>query len=338
MSTTQRADLGAPAEATPPRPPFNPDLQVFLDMVTGLVPPIGAETLPMLRAGEAAAVAETLVRLESLEGVRVSHAFAPATAGEPDVPLLVLAPRDPEGPTPLLFLIHGGGMVAGHHVTGADGFAPLVRELGVTLVSVGYRLAPEHPHPAPVEDCYRGLAWVVEEADALGVDRERVVVMGVSAGGGLAAGVSLMSRDRGFPRISRQVLVCPMLDDRCASPSARMLVGEGMWDRDANEFGWDSLLGPARGTDDVSPYAAPARAEDLSGLPPTYLDCGSVETFRDEVLDFAQRLSAAGVSVDLHMWGGGFHAFDHFVPDAPISRAAASVRNAYLAGAFGPSR
>jgi acetyl esterase/lipase len=207
---------------------------------------------------------------------------------------------------------------------------PYVVEIGAVVVSVEYRLAPEHPDPAPVEDCYAGLVWTAKNAAELDIDPERILIAGASAGGGLAAGTALLARDRGFPELTHQILLCPMLDDRMITPSSRMLVDTGIWDAEDNAFGWTALLGDRRGGPDVSPYAAPARATDLSRLPRTFLDVGSAETFRDETIDYAQRLCQAGVSVDFHLWGGGFHGFDMMAPHAAISRAAVAASDEFL--------
>ena len=319
----------------PTHPPFDPELVPALTVIAEMIPPFTLEGIPAARA----AMAEGLPGVPPFDltmggKVRVEERVAPGPAGAPDITLLVLTPTEGTGPWPALYHTHGGGMIIGTKEMGAELLAQLAAEIGVVGVSVEYRLAPEHPDPAPVEDCYAGLVWTAEHADELGIDRDRIVIIGTSAGGGLAAGTALLARDRGFPALSHQVLICPMLDDRFVTPSSQELDGEGVWDRNANEVGWTALLGERRGGPDVSPYAAPARAIDLSGLPRTYLDCGSVETFRDEAIHYAQRLSQAGVSVDLHIWGGGFHGFDIMVPDAAISRASVTTRHDFLVRAL----
>lgn len=201
-------------------------------------------------------------------------------------------------------------------------------------MSVEYRLAPDHPDPAPVEDCYAGPVWMAKNAAELGIDPERLLIAGVSGGGGLAAGTALLARDRAFPKLSHQILICPMLDDRVETHGSRMVDRDGVWDRYSNLYAWTSLLGERRGGPVVSQYAAPARAEDLSRLPRTYIDTGSAEGFRDEILIYAGRLSEAGVSVDLHMWGGGFHSFDMAavmrLSRAPPARPARSSSGGHL--------
>ena len=237
------------------------------------------------------------------------------------VPVLVLRPNGFDGP-PVLHL-HGGGMVAGTRRSDLHVLAEWVSELGVTLVSPEYRLAPEHPHPAPVQDCYRTLEWMASAGFA------PPVVAGTSAGGGLAAAVTLMARDRGVA-VRGQLLMCPMLDDRCSTPSSHQFLAGTTWVRASNLTGWTALLGSARGGRDVSPYAAPARATDLSSLPPTYVDVGSVDVFRDEAVDYASRIWQTGGNAELHVWPGGCHGFDQLVPQAALSRRARATRIEWL--------
>jgi acetyl esterase/lipase len=253
--------------------------------------------------------------------------------GGPDLTMLVVQPKEAARPTPLIYHTHGGGYFAGNRFVGLQDFVPTVASGLATVVSVEYRLAPDHPDPAPIDDSYRGLVFCAENAEELGVDTSRIIVAGASAGGGLAAATVLMARDLGFPHITHQILMSPMLDDRGTTESSRAYRRNIPWDSVDNEFGWTCLLGERRGGKDVSPYAAPARAEDLSNLPRTYLDVGSVETFRDEVMEYGRRLAAAGVQVDLHVWGGGFHGFDFFVPTAELSVASFDTRQRFIVAA-----
>ncbi|WP_245567155.1 alpha/beta hydrolase [Nocardia vinacea] len=240
-------------------------------------------------------------------------------------------PSSSQGPVPAIYNVHGGGMIMANRRTGVQTVLDLAAPLGAAVISVEYRLAPEHPDPAPVEDCYAGLAWTAEHASALGIDPSQIIIVGGSAGGGLAAGVALLARDRGNSPLLGQLLMCPMLDDRNDTASALQMDGSGVWDRTANRTGWQALLGERQGGQDVSPYAAPARATDLSGLPPTLIDVGSAEIFRDEAVTYASRIWQAGGSAELHVWPGGFHGYEVAAPEAAISRATIRARNDWLA-------
>jgi acetyl esterase/lipase len=206
-----------------------------------------------------------------------------------------------------------------------------VERFAAVCVSVEYRLPPEHPDPYPVEDCYAGLVWTASHGERLGIDPDRILVAGASAGGGLAAGIALLARDRSGPDLLGQVLMYPMLDDRNETLSARQFDGVGGWDRRSNETGWTALLGDRRGTAEVSVYAAPGRATDLSGLPPAFIDVGSAEVFRDEAVAYASRIWACGGVAELHVWPGGFHGFDRMVPDAALSRATIAAQTGWVA-------
>jgi acetyl esterase/lipase len=313
-------------------PPFDPELSAALAEMPDLQHPLLPEDIPVWREGMAQMLTLADEALRRGGAVEVEERQIPGPDGAPDLSVLILRPaHGGRGRAlPGIYHIHGGGMVLGNNRVGADALAEWAEELGIVGVSVEYRLAPEHPHPAPVEDCYAGLVWTGKHADELGIDPSRLVIAGGSAGGGLAAGTALMARDRGGPALSHQMLMCPMLDDRGITPSSQELDGEGVWDRTSNLTGWTALLGDARGGPDVSPYAAPARAQDLAGLPATFIDVGSVETFRDEDIDYAARLSQAGVSVEFHMWPGGFHGFDGLAPQTALARAARAARLAYL--------
>ncbi|WP_166346507.1 alpha/beta hydrolase [Phytoactinopolyspora limicola] len=252
----------------------------------------------------------------------------PGPPGAPDVVVTVLRPQGPTGGAGI-YNIHGGGMILGSRTGGLVNLLDMVVDHGVVVGSVEYRLAPEAPHPAPVEDCYAGLVWMAGHAAELGFDPARQVVIGASAGGGLAAGVSLLARDRGGPALAGQGLICPMIDDRNNTVSSHQYADVGLWDRSYNHAGWTALLGSARGGPDVSPYAAPARATDLSGLPPAYIEVGSAEVFRDENVAYATRIWATGGQAELHVWAGGFHGFTS-VPEARVAQAALAARRSWL--------
>ena len=210
-----------------------------------------------------------------------------------------------------------------------------VGRLGMAAVSVDYRLAPEFPDPVPVEDCYAGLVWTATHGPDHGIDPDRLAVGGISAGGGLAAGTALLARYCWGPQIGFQLLLEPMLDDRALTASSTAYEGSVVWDRNDNDHGWTALLGDRKGTGEVSCYAAPARATDLGGLPPAFVDVGGVETFRDECIEYARRLMVAGVSTELHVYPGAFHGFDLMAPEARVTRSAWSLRWAALARALG---
>ena len=246
--------------------------------------------------------------------------------GDAAVPVSVLQRSSLEPTGPVIFHTHGGGMVAGDRWSGITPFLKWVDELDATLVTVEYRLAPEHPDPTPREDAFAALQWAAQETG----DSRRLFIAGQSAGGGITAGLALMARDRGGPRIDGQLLLSPMLDERNSSVSARQFDGTGGWDRASNAFGWESLLGPARGQGTASVYAAPARAQDLSGLPPTFLECGSAEVFRDETVAYASRLWESGNDTELHLWAGGFHRYDQLVPGSALAEATLSARTDWL--------
>ena len=258
----------------------------------------------------------------------------PGPEGAPEVKVLFYRPKGVEGALPCILHIHGGGFVGGDAVGMEGGHRPLVGDLGCCLLSVNYRLAPETRFPGAVEDCYAALGWLVANAAELGVDPARVGVMGESAGGGLAAALALLVRDRGDYAFTFQHLIYPMLDDRtCVDADPHPFVGEYIWTPHNNRFGWSCLLGEAPGGAGVSPYAAPARAENLSGLPPTFISTGSLDLFLEEDLDYARRLLRAGVPTELHVYPGGFHAFN-IAPGAEVAAMARRDSKAALARAL----
>jgi acetyl esterase/lipase len=232
--------------------------------------------------------------------------------------LRIYRPEHLRAEAPCIYWMHGGGLILGS----ADGedlrFDHWCQELGVVGVSVDYRLAPEYPYPIPIEDCYEGLRWIHRTAHELGIDPERIGIGGSSAGGGLAACLGLLARDRDEFPVAFQALVYPMLDDRQHTTSSQW--DEPVWPPHANEFGWRAYLGDAKGTDIVEGYAAAARATDLSGLSPTLICVGALDGFSDENTAFATALRHAGVSTELHVYPGAPHGFDAFTPDAAVAK------------------
>ncbi len=311
-----------------PPPPFGPELARALD--------IARPHIPTYRTLENIAEVRAAVRDSDIEDLTLGGTYdvvdlvIPGPVGAPGVSLVVCRPVRAEEPRPALYYMHGGGMISGDARKGLADMVRLASTVGAAVVSVEYRLAPETPHPGPVEDCFSGLTWVYAHGSELGIDPHRLIVGGKSAGGGLAAATTLLARDRGGPEVIGQLLLCPMLDDRNDSLSAVQMEGQGVWDRADNLTGWTALLGSSRGRDDVSPYAAPARAVDLSGLPPTFIEVGSAETFRDENVRFASRIWQAGGPCELHVWPGGFHGFDSVAPEATLSKDAVVARRQWL--------
>lgn len=244
-------------------------------------------------------------------------------AGQGDAPAVTVRlhrPASLPANAPALYWIHGGGMVLGDLAMCDAYCAKVADRLNVLVAAVDYRLAPEHPFPAPLDDCYRGLAWFVGAAAELGIDRGRIAIGGDSAGGGLAAGLALLVRDRGEIAICFQLLVYPMLDDRNSTPSSHAITEPWVWNRAANQAGWNAYLGGRAGADEIPPYAAPARATDLAGLPPAYINVGTLDLFLDEDVAYAQALMEAKVPVELHAYPGAFHGSPALVPQAAISQ------------------
>jgi acetyl esterase/lipase len=272
---------------------LDPEIQPVMDVFPLLT--LTPEVLPAMRGalGADPNLSDAVERTDHLVG---------------DVPVRVHRPKGVEGALPAIVSIHGGGYVLGSYTMDDATFDAWCQELGVVGVSVEYRLAPETPYPGPLEDCYAALKWAHDEADSLGIDRSKIGIRGVSAGGGLTAGLALYARDKGEVPVAFQLLDCPMIDDRGTNPSIQH-DGLPVWTRESNTFGWKSYLGDLYGTDDVPYTAAPARADDLSGLPPAFVSVGSVDGFHDEDVTYALRLNQAGVPTELHVYPGAGHAY-----------------------------
>lgn len=225
--------------------------------------------------------------------------------GSPDVPVRVYRPTSAEGPLPAMVYFHPGGFVLGNVLMSDADAQRIAAEAGVVVVSVDYRLAPENPFPAALDDCYAALSWT---STSPGVDPSRLAVGGESAGACLAAATALLARDRGGPSLCFQYLAIPTVSDRLDTPSMHAYDDTPLWNRAAAEFSWDAYLGAGvRGTEGVSPYAAPARADDLSGLPPAFVVACQFDPLRDEGIDYAQRLAQANVPTELMLYPGTFH-------------------------------
>ncbi|MCX4751693.1 alpha/beta hydrolase [Kitasatospora sp. NBC_01287] len=273
----------------------------------------------------------TLHELRADGRFEVAELRAPGGRGGPEVTLVSARPAGTAGPLPLLYYLHGGGLIMGN----AWSVLPRVLSdwalpLGLAVISVEYRLAPRARYLDPVEDCYAGLAWAAGHAAELGLDADRIILGGKSAGAGLAAGLALLTRDRGGPVPIGQLLLSPMLDDRNDTFSSHQMAGHDTWDRASNTTAWQALLGDRYGTADLSPYAAAARATDLSRLPPAYIEVGSAETFRDEAVGYADAIWRAGGEAELHVWPGAFHGFDTLAPQATLSQEAGEARSRWL--------
>jgi acetyl esterase len=295
---------------------MDPELAAMIDVL----PDMDLTDPPAARRAFDELIGSITFDIPGIETLAIDDHLVPGADGDPEVPVRVYRPVSAANRVPGILMIHGGGFVIGSVAAEHAGAALTAIGAGAVVVSVDYRLAPEHPFPAGLHDCYAALSYLHAEADALGVDPGRVALSGVSAGGGLAAATALLARDRGGPRVCFQMLQIPELDDRLQTGSMQTFVDSPMWNRPLAVQSWRAYLGPLYGTTDVPPYAAPARADDLSGLPPAYVSTAENDPLRDEGITYAQRLLQAGVSVELHQFPGTFHG------SALVSSAAVSKR------------
>ena len=249
--------------------------------------------------------------------IRVASSF-----GADPIRVLTYRPVKSGNPLPTIVHVHGGGFVAGAPEMKDVENRLLASKLRCAIYSIDYRLAPEAPHPAPLEDIYSVFAWLHGNAGQLGLDPARIGIKGESGGGGFAAAAALYARDRDGPKFAFQHLIYPMIDDRTAvRKDLHPHVGEFVWTQQHNYFGWHSLLGREPGSADVSPYAAASRAADVSGLPPTYISVGGLDLFLEENMTYGDRLSRAGVPVEFHLYPRAYHGF-YRVPSARVTKQA----------------
>lgn len=284
------------------------------------------DLLPELDVADAPAARRTLSEMTAAlppyrprVPLEIDDRAVPGREGSPNIPVRVYTPGHEGGPAPAILFMHGGGFVIGDLETEHGWAAKVAATVGAVVVSVDYRLAPENPYPAALDDCFAALEWVVSEANGLGIDRSRVAVMGTSAGGGLAAAVALLARDRGGPTICFQHLAMPSLDDRLSTPSMTGFIDTPGWRRSNATASWSQYLGTDAGSPEAPAYAAPSRAEDLAVLPPAYLYACELDPLRDEGLAYAQRLVQAGVPTEAHLYPGTFHG-SGLINGAAVSR------------------
>ena len=269
----------------------------------------------------------------------ISHSdyWTPSKDNKPSVMLRIFKPSSNTNDVlPCLYWIQGGGYVITSPDLDDQFCEEIVNKHQCAVVSVDWRRAPEHPFPAALHDCYTGLAWIIENASQLQIDINRIVVGGRSSGGGSATSLALLIRDKGEFNITHQILISPMLDDTNSTPSSYMVTEPQLWNRTNNEIAWRSYLGTNYGTKNISPYAAPTRMTDLSGVAPATIMTGELDLFVDEDIIYANRLMQSNVSTELHVYRGAPHGFDHMVPTAQISQRFTSDRDIALKNTFYP--
>lgn len=324
-----------------PRPPFDAEIANALANKPYAEAPTTYSLIRKFRDDERASEGEAarVSRIHNNPAISVSHIRAPGARG--DIPILQLRPassKQPEVPKPGVVFFHGGGMVMGTPYFGITAVSNLIEELDATIFSVDYSLAPESQGLEIVEDCYAALEWVASNMSQLKIDPFQLMVAGVSAGGALAAATALIARDRQGPRLCAQLLVCPMLDDRCSTVSAVQFQEGPVFNTAGARKAWSWVLGDQSGEDGISPYVAPGRATDLSDLPEAYIDAGSAEVFRDEAIVYAGKLWEAGVQAHLHIWGGGCHGFDAFEAPSDLGAVSTQTRNTWLRVVLGRAK
>ncbi|KAJ9662468.1 hypothetical protein H2198_001357 [Neophaeococcomyces mojaviensis] len=251
--------------------------------------------------------------------------------GDAEVILSVFRTKNSvETDRPALYHVHGGGQVAGNRFTALEIAMGYFAGIDAVFVSVEYRLAPEFRAPAALHDAYAGLLWTAEHSTELGIDVSKIILYGCSGGGPIAAGSAILCRNNQKLYPCALMLLTPMLDDRDSTVSSKQFARDGPWCGTTNRMAWDHVLGNERGGPNVSELVSPARAKDLAGLPPTFIDVGVCEVFRDEAVAFASRLWESGVSAELHAWPGGYHGFDMLAAGSPLANIAVAAKMSWV--------
>jgi acetyl esterase/lipase len=301
---------------------YDPELVAALQTFPGsaFLDLIDWHDLPTTREKARQVLEKALAGVPNSAHVSKEDRRVPGPEDAPEVPVRIYRPVESTGTLPGLVWFHGGGLVMGNIEQDDLILQSLVEEINCVIVSVEYRLAPEHPYPAPVEDCYAALKWTADHAAELRIDPARIAVGGSSSGGSLAASVALLARDRGQVAVAFQLLIYPMIDDRDKTPSSETFADAPIWSRQDNQQAWRAYLGNEAGGANVSPYAAPSRVTDLAGLPPAYVTAGSQEIFLDEDVEYALRLARTGIPVELHVYPRAYHEWFRLAPTAAVSQ------------------
>jgi acetyl esterase/lipase len=308
---------------------LDPELKGPIKKMLSQMPPQSFDDLPAARTNSKRMMAAMKALWPALPGVAIDDKTIPGPDGSPDVTLRIYRPEKQSGRLPSLLWIHGGGYMLGELDQEDLTAKQLTLTVDCVVVSVEYRLAPENPYPAPLEDCYAALKWLSANAGELKVDGSRIAIGGASAGGGLAAGLALLARDQAEVKTIFQLLVYPMINDCNIAPAGDTLPNTLFWTRENNLTGWRSYLGGEPGGSGISCYAAASRAESLEGLPPAYIAVGDLDLFAEEDVEYARKLITASVPTELHVYPGACHAFDMLVPTADVSqRFTADIRRA----------
>jgi len=292
-------------------------------------PPEGMPMHEAFRAG-LSQMAEQ-VKMESTDQVRIENKFFTNSDGS-ETQLRVFTPLSGNGAKPLLYWIHGGGTMSGLPEQEDPMLYNLALDLGCVVTSVNYRLAPENPYPKPLNDCYEGLVHVVSQSGDFGIHPDKVVVGGGSAGGLLSTSVAIKARNEQGPKILLQVLQYPMVDSRCETDSHKEITDLGVWDSGMNQYGYQCYLKDV--PEDRYENAVPALMDDLSGLPDAFIAVGTMDCLRDESIEYAEKLVAAGVKVELHVYPGMIHVWDALAPEIKASKDFWAVRTAAIKRAF----